>query len=114
MNDLDAESHLPLHPLELRILLAVTDRPGHGYRIVKEIEDREGERTTIYPANLYRRIRDLLGRELLEETEPPEDEEVDGRRTYFRTTELGRAVAVAEAARMRDLLLDATDALELA
>lgn len=114
MTDLEAETHLPLHPLELRILLAVTDRPGHGYRIVKDIEARASEGTTIYPANLYRRIRDLLGRGLLEEADPPEDDEVDRRRTYFRTTELGRAVAVAEAARMRELLRDAVDALELA
>jgi hypothetical protein len=32
---------LPLHPLELRILLVLLDGPAHGYRIVKEIEGRE-------------------------------------------------------------------------
>ncbi|MGD2067650.1 MAG: helix-turn-helix transcriptional regulator [Gemmatimonadota bacterium] len=106
------ESFLPLHPLELRILLAVIERPSHGYRIVKEIEEHADDGTTIYPANLYRRIRDLLGRELLEESEAPPDEgDVDPRRTYFEATELGRAVARAERARLRELVRDADRAL---
>lgn len=109
----DSDRHprdlLPLHPLEFRILLSLLDRPGHGYRIVKAIEEREESRQTIYPANLYRRIRDLLGKGLLEETEAPADEpDPDPRRTYFTLTDFGRDVARAEAERLRDLVLDAT------
>lgn len=112
MSGPDPRSFLPLHPLELRILLAVADRAGHGYRIVREIEEREGDRLTLYPANLYRRIRNLLGRGLLEEAEAPADEEgADPRRTYFRTTVLGRAVADAERRRLEDLVADARQAL---
>lgn len=109
----DPESHLPLHPLELRILLVLTrEAPAHGYRIVKAIEARDGDRFNLYPANLYRRIRDLLARGLLAEVEAPEtDADADRRRTYFEVTDLGRAVARAETARLQELVEDARRAL---
>lgn len=113
----DPQSFLPLHPLELRILLVLLERTGHGYRIVKEIEARDGEWARIYPANLYRRIRRLVDDGLLVEADPPEDDAgADARRTYFRVTPLGREVARAEAARLRELVADAaaTDLLESA
>ncbi len=99
--------HLPLHPLEFRILLALLEGPSYGTRIVEEIEEREVGRTKIYPANLFRRIRDLLSRELLEECAAPEG--ADPRRTYVRLTRTGRAVARAEAERLRELVAEAID-----
>lgn len=101
------DAFLPLHPLEFRILLVLLDGPSHGYRIVKGIEERVGGRRRIYPANLYRRIRDLLERGLIEETSTPAGEESDGRRTYVAVSELGRAVARAEAERLESLVADA-------
>lgn len=98
----DPSDFLPLHPLELRILLALTDGPSYGTRIVRDIEERETHLPRLYPANLYRRIRDLLGKRLLEESPAPED--ADPRRTYVRLTPLGREVARAEASRLRELL----------
>jgi hypothetical protein len=65
------DDHLPLHPLEFRILLALLDGPSHGYRIVQEIEEAEG-RERIWPANLYRRMRNLLAKGLIEETLAPQ------------------------------------------
>jgi len=59
----------------------------------------------LYPANLYRRIRDLMSRELLEEAPAPEG--ADPRRTYVRLTQLGREVARAEARRLQELVDDA-------
>ncbi|MGD2067466.1 MAG: helix-turn-helix transcriptional regulator [Gemmatimonadota bacterium] len=96
---------LPLHPLELRILMALADGPSYGTRIVREIEAREASRMKLYPANLFRRIRDLLGNGLLETCETPEG--ADPRRTYLRLTGLGRSVARAEASRLRELVRDA-------
>jgi len=106
-NDPPVRSHLPLHPLEFRILLALLEGPSYGTRIVEEIEKREVGRTKIYPANLFRRIRDLLSRELLEECAAPEG--ADPRRTYVRLTRTGRAVARAEAERLRELVAEAID-----
>ncbi len=100
------EEFLPLHPLEFRILLVLLDGPSHGYRIVKQIEARE-RGAAIYPANLYRRIRDLLEKGLIEESASPRGEEEDGRRLYVRVSALGRRVAKVEARRLEELVADA-------
>lgn len=102
----DIERFLPLHALEFRILLVLLDGPSHGYRIVQAIEAEEGE-GRVWPANLYRRIRDLLARGLIEETEPPRGEPPEPRRTYLRVSTLGRRVARAEARRLASLVADA-------
>jgi DNA-binding PadR family transcriptional regulator len=73
---------------------------------VKAIEERVGQRRRIYPANLYRRIRDLLDRGLIAESEAPAGE-TEGRRTYVAVSELGRHVAKAEAERLEALVADA-------
>lgn len=104
MNRFDARAHLPLHPLEFRILMALLDGPSYGTRIVEEIEAVE-EGPKLYPANLYRRIRDLLARDLLEEAPAPSG--ADPRRSYVRLTRAGRAVARAEARRLQGLVRDA-------
>jgi len=94
-----------LHRLELRILMALLDGPNYGSRIVREIEARcEGE-SKLYPANLFRRIRDLLARGLIEECDGPEG--VDPRRTYMRVTPEGRAAAQAAAEQLRELVREA-------
>ena len=100
-----AHAFLPLHPLQFRILLTLTRGPSFGTRIVKEIEEREAGRMRLYPANLYRRIRDLLASELIQECHAPGG--ADPRRTYVRLTRLGRAVAAAEARRLQELVQDA-------
>ena len=101
----EPESFLPLHPLEFRILLALLEGPSHGYDIVKAIESQE-EVGAVYPANLYRRIRDLTASGLVEDVEAPRGSQ-EARRRYLGVTALGRKVARAEARRMRDLLQDA-------
>jgi len=107
----DPDGFLPLHPLEFRILLVLWKEKAHGYRIVKSIEDVDGGWNRIFPANLYRRIRDLLGQGLIEEAAAgaPDD---DPRRRYFQITKLGRQVARLEAQRLADLAGDARDLLE--
>jgi DNA-binding PadR family transcriptional regulator len=101
---------LPLHPLAFRVLLSVVDGPSFGTEIVQRIENVEQAGKRLYPANLYRRVRDLLADGLLEECGSPEG--ADPRRTYVRLTALGRGVAEAEARRLRDLVVDA-EALDL-
>lgn len=101
----EAGKYLPLHPLDFRILLAVLDEPSYGSRIVAEIEAQATVPTRIYPANLFRRIRDLLAKGLLAESPTPDG--ADSRRTYVQLTSLGRAVAVAEGVRLRELLSEA-------
>jgi len=103
----DAGDLLPLHPLEFRILLVLLEGASHGYQIVRAIEAREPA-AAIYPANLYRRIRDLLARGLLREADAPRGgEDPEGRRRYVAVTPLGRRVARAEAERLQALVRDA-------
>lgn len=106
----DPTSFLPLHPLELRVLLVLAEGNAHGYRIVKEIEARERRLPRIYPGNLYRRIRDLLAKRLVADADAPDTSDIDSRRRYFRITELGQAVLRAEVSRLEGLLNEAKQA----
>lgn len=101
----DPSSFLPLHPLEFRILLVLRQGTSWGSRIVEEIESREGGRRKLYPANLYRRVRDLAARGLIDEAPTPPD--ADPRRGYWALTSLGRAVTELEAERLRGLVEEA-------
>lgn len=100
-----AADHIPLHPLEFRILMVVGEGSSFGTEIVRRIEAKERGGAKLYPANLFRRIRDLLGKGLLEECAAPEG--ADPRRSYVRITPLGRSVARAEAKRLAELVQDA-------
>jgi DNA-binding PadR family transcriptional regulator len=77
----------------------------HGYGLVKAIEaESEGE-VLMDPANLYRSLRRLERDGAVAEAAGPEDgAEGDDRRRYYGLTDFGRAVAVAEAARVRRLV----------
>ena len=101
----DPQGFLPLHPLEFRILLTLLEGASYGTRIVEAIEARDPGAAVPYPANLFRRIRDLLARGLLEPCAGPEG--ADPRRSYVRLTAAGRAVARAEAERLRRLVEEA-------
>ena len=78
------EDFLPLHPFELRILLALTRGPAHGYPIIKAIEESDGSWKRVLPANLYRRLRDLKGRGLVVEVDAPEGAPADDRQRRTR------------------------------
>ena len=86
--------------------MALLDGPSFGTRIVDQIEEAEEGGLKLYPANLYRRIRDLLSDGLIEDAVAPAG--ADSRRSYVRLTRKGRAVAGAEAQRLRALVADAT------
>ena len=99
------ESHLPLHPLEFQILLTLAEGKGHAYAVVRAIEARQPSWSRIHPTNLYRRLWRLESHGLV----AMEREDEEGRK-HFALTALGRRVAVAEAARLRALLLEAAEA----
>jgi len=106
------EQHLPLHPEAFRILLVLRAGELHGYAIVKDLERDAGRPGRVLPANLYRRIRNLLQKGLIAETDRRSDPDLDDeRRRYFKITDLGEAVARAEAERLSGLLAQASDLL---
>ena len=112
MDPASLEDLLPLHPEAFRILLVLRSGEQHGYAIVKELERDPGHPGRVLPANLYRRIRWLLERGLVEESQRRPDPALeDERRRYFRLTALGEALARAEAVRLKELLAGARDLL---
>src|SRR5512135_833439 len=99
------EDFLPLSAQEFQILLSLADKERHGYGIMQEVEARTGGELRLGPGTLYGAIKRMRGPGLIEEA--GERQEGDERRRYYRLTALGRAVAVAEAARLQALVQDA-------
>ena len=101
----DITCHLPLKPVLFWILLVLSEGASHGYRLLKEIEQRTDGRLRLEPGNLYRYLKKLLDTGLIEPVDPPPHAtSTDDRRRYYAVTDLGRAVARAEAERMRSLV----------
>lgn len=98
-------AHLPLHPLEFQVLLVLLDGDLHGYGIAKAIEDKDTKLGPIYPTNLYRRLRDMVQAGLI--TEHRSEAESGNRRSTFTITKLGHQVAVEEAHRLENMVVDA-------
>lgn len=100
----------PLSPPEFQILLALAAGEKHGYAIMQEVEARTGGRTRLGPGTLYGAIKRMLRGALIEEAEERPDPHLDSqRRRYYRLTDAGRRMAVAEAERMAELVREAYD-----
>jgi DNA-binding PadR family transcriptional regulator len=94
-----------LSPPEFQILLALADSEKHGYAIMQEVHARTEGRTHLGPGTLYGAIKRMLGGGLIEEVEERPDPKLDDqRRRYYRLTDAGRRLAVAEAERLADLV----------
>lgn len=101
----EPEEFLPLTPSVFHILLALADGERHGYGIIKEVEARTEGRVRLGPGTLYGSVKRMLGERLIEESgERPDPALDDERRRYYRLTEFGRRVAVAEAERLSGLV----------
>jgi DNA-binding PadR family transcriptional regulator len=101
----DIKALLPLQPTTFHILLSLTDEDRHGYAIILEVARRTQGELKLSAGTLYRSIQRMLETGLVVETRTrPAPEMDDERRRYYRITPLGKAVAEAEAGRLRDLL----------
>ena len=101
---------LPLTPAVFHILLALTDGEKHGYAIMREVTASTDGSIRMGPGTLYGSIKRLLATGWIEETgERPDPDLDDERRRYYRLTELGRRVAVAEARRLENLVATARE-----
>ena len=97
----NAEDRLPLKPIVFHILLVLSDGDRHGYKLVKELEQRMEGCKKILPGNLYRTLRRMRDDGLITESAWRPDPAVDDeRRRYFKLTEFGERVAKAEARRL--------------
>ncbi len=99
------DAFLPLQPATFHILLAVADEGRHGYAIIQDIAARTDGELKLSPGTLYRSIQRMLEQGLIVELrQRPAPEHDDERRRYYRITELGTAVARAEARRLSQLV----------
>lgn len=97
----DPAGFLPLKTDVFYVLLAMSDRPRHGYGIIGEAETRSDGVVRLQTGALYRELRRLLHAGLIEVTAQPAGETTtDERRRYYRLTRLGREVLEADVARM--------------
>ena len=102
---MDIDGLLPLPAATFHILLALGNGEKHGYAIIQDVAQRTGGALKLSAGTLYRSIARMLDQGLIAETaERPAPEEDDERRRYYRLTEMGAAVARAEARRRTQLL----------
>jgi DNA-binding PadR family transcriptional regulator len=106
----EQDANAPLTPAMFHILLALADGDKHGYAILKDVEEHSNSEVRLSTGTLYGIIKRMLGDGIIEEcrNRPPAEED-DQRRRYYRLTETGRKVAVAEAERMEKLITRARD-----
>ena len=103
MVDRDPAGLLPLTPALFHVLLALADGEKHGYAVLKEVEERTGGAVLLSTGTLYGIIKRLLADGLIRDSAAGSDE----RRRAYRLTPFGRKVALAEAGRLRDLVVSA-------
>jgi DNA-binding PadR family transcriptional regulator len=103
--DRSPEQFLPLTPAMFHILLSLADRDRHGYEIMREVDERTERKVRLGPGTLYGSIKRMLADGLVEELDERPDPQVDDeRRRYYRLTDLGYRIAVAEAERLAALV----------
>ena len=102
------DGYLPLTPAVLDIVVALGDGELHGYGIMREVRRRTEGGRRLAPGTLYRSLRQMQEKGLVEESEARPDPGLDDeRRRYYRLTDLGRRVAVAEVERLEGMVLAA-------
>jgi len=101
----DTAPHLPLTPAEFHFLLALADGDKHAYAIMKDVARLTEGAVRLSAGTLYGLVRRFVSEGMIEEKlERPVAALDDERRRYYRLTEFGREVAVAEAGRLENML----------
>jgi DNA-binding PadR family transcriptional regulator len=97
----DPDEHLPLTPTLFHLLLALADGEKHGYAIIKEVHRRTDGKVRLSAGSLYTLIRRSVEDGLIVECDERPDPALDDeRRRYYRLSEHGRALAIAETRRL--------------
>jgi len=101
----DPQAHLPLTPVVLHILIALTGGECHGYGIAREVEASSDGQVRAGPGTLYGSIQRMLTASLIEEAPARRHAEPgDERRRYYRITPFGRRVLDLELQRLVDVV----------
>ena len=106
----DPNSFLPMPTAVFYILVALADRDRHGYSIMQDVVARTDGKVRLSAGTLYSSIRRMLEQGVVEElSESPDPESHERGRYFYRLTQWGRRVAIAEAKRLSDMLSQARE-----
>jgi DNA-binding PadR family transcriptional regulator len=97
------DDRLPLRPVVFHILLSLAAGERHGYGIIQDIQAR---RDAPVPdvGTMYRALARMVEAGLIHAAaRRPASDASDERRNYYRITEAGRRLAIAEARRLEAL-----------
>lgn len=104
----DPSHFLPLTPAMFQVLVALADGEKHGYAILKEVTRRTEGKVVLRAGTLYTAIRRFVNDGLIAESDERPDPALDDeRRRYYRLTDRGRAVAMAETERLTETVAQA-------
>jgi DNA-binding PadR family transcriptional regulator len=96
---------LPLTPAMFHVLVALADREQHGYAIMKDVAGHTNDRVVLSTGTLYGIIKRLLAEGLIvASARRPAAALDDERRRYYRLTDFGRRVVIAEAERLEAMV----------
>jgi DNA-binding PadR family transcriptional regulator len=110
----DPRTFLPLTPRVYHVLLALAERPLHGYGVIVAVQELTEGVIVMRTGTLYVLLRRLLDQRLIEQSdERPGPDEDDERRRYYRLTDLGRGVVEAESVRLQSVVAAARRTLGL-
>lgn len=91
-----------------QVLVALADGEKHGYAILKEVTRRTEGKVVLRAGTLYTAIRRFVNDGLIAESDERPDPSLDDeRRRYYRLTDRGRAVAMAETERLTETVAQA-------
>ena len=97
----DFSRDLPLKTEVFEILMRLAEGNAHGYAIMRDVADRSQGAIDMLPGTLYRHLRWMLERGLIEEIGRRSATDTGNRRRVYRTTAVGRKAAKAEASRLQ-------------
>jgi DNA-binding PadR family transcriptional regulator len=101
----DPAHYLPLTAPVFHVLVALADGEQHGYAIIKSVARHTDGAVVLSTGTLYGIIKRLLaGGLIVESGRRPAAAVDDERRRYYRVTDFGRRVAVAEAERLQKMV----------
>src|SRR5262245_10884885 len=87
------------------VLVALADEERHGYAIIKTVARLTDDGVILSTGTLYGIIKRLLADGMIvESARRPAAADDDERRRYYRLTDFGRRVAVAEAERLEKMV----------
>ena len=97
----------PLSATDFHVLMVLAEGPSYGYGIMKAVDEHSGGAVSPEIGSMYRVLSRLLGEGWVEETPPPKGAQPGARglpRRYYALTPEGRAVAMAEASRLAQVV----------